>query len=167
MAGKQTQGVMGLVTGLSLFLSMLQTADATMTVGQDQGDFVGSDQGAIQQAIDAAASQGGGQVVVRPGEYLLTNSDLLRDNVTLIGEGEVVFRKSAGVSASFTSDCGHGYNRVKVAQPERWQVGWGIALKDDTNSGGSNVAIRLGPEVTDFSQESNTVRGSADVMVGP
>ncbi len=113
-----------------------------MTVGQSDADVVGTDNEAIQQAIDQVAAEGGGEVVIRAGQYLLHNSVFLRSNVTLRGEGEVVLEKDAGFVRKLTSDCGFGYDHVMVAEPGEWQVGWGVTLKDDRNAGGFNANVR-------------------------
>ena len=115
---------------------------ATMTVGQADADVIGTDNTAIQQALDAVAERGGGEVVIRAGEYVLHNAVFLRSGVTLRGEGEVVLRKDAGFVRPFTSDCGFGYDRVKVADPGEWRVGWGVTLKDDRNGGGFDANVR-------------------------
>jgi len=83
----------------------------------------------IQQAIDEAAAQGGGEVAIPAGEYVCHNSVMLRSNVVLRGQGEVILRKSEGISRPLVSDCGFHYDRVKVADPSEWQVGWGVALQ--------------------------------------
>lgn len=129
-----------LVLGL---LALAASASAeSVTAGHRDADFVGTDQTAIQAAIDQVAADGGGEVVVIAGEYEFVNSLLLRSNVIVRGEGTVVFRKDAGLVAPLTSDCGFGYDRVKVAQPDRWRVGWGVTLKDERNPGGYNANVR-------------------------
>ncbi len=97
---------------------------------------------AIQSAIDRAAVGGGGTVILPEGEYVIENSVRMRDGVTLVGEGQAVIRKDRGVSETFTSDCGFGYDRVKVTYPAGWRVGWGVALRDDHYSGGYDVDVR-------------------------
>ena len=83
----------------------------------------------IQRLIDEASANGGGEVVIPGGEYLCHNSVMLADNVRLRGEGEVVLRKSNGFSRPLISDCGFYHDRVKVASPSEWQVGWGVTLQ--------------------------------------
>jgi len=137
----------------SLLFSQLPAAVAAMalatsaealqvTAGRDSQEFAGSDQECINRAIAHVGSRGGGEVVVQPGEYVLSNSVLLADGVTLRGEGDVVLVKDKGASAPFTSDCGYGYGRVKLADASQWPVGWGVTLKDDRNAGGFNANVR-------------------------
>ena len=127
---------------LATALSPGSAEGATMTVGHANADITGADNAAIQQAVDAVAEQGGGEVVVRAGEYVLHNSVFLRSRVTLRGEGEAILRKDAGLARPVTSDCGFGYDRVKVADPGEWQVGWGVTIKDDRNAGGFDANVR-------------------------
>jgi hypothetical protein len=83
----------------------------------------------IQALIDKAAAEGGGEVTIPPGEYTCYNSVMLADNVTVLGNGEVTLRKCDGFSRPLTSDCGFYHDRVKVADPTEWRVGWGITLQ--------------------------------------
>ena len=82
----------------------------------------------IQRAIDAVAERGG-EVVIPAGEYLCHNSILLRSNVAVRAGGHVVLRKSDGLQRPLVSDCGFYHDRVKVAEPDEWQVGWGVTLQ--------------------------------------
>jgi len=90
----------------------------------------------IQKLVDEAAARGGGEVVIPAGEYLCHNSVMLADNVVLRGNGEVVLRKSDGFSRPLVSDCGFYHDRVKVADPAEWQVGWGVTLQSKENPRG-------------------------------
>src|SRR5262245_22112613 len=60
----------------------------TITVGTKDADIIGSDQRAIQAAVDHVARLGGGTVRILAGEYRLRNAVYLQSNVNLIGEGD-------------------------------------------------------------------------------
>ena len=141
ISGRHSLGVICVAVLWGVF-SLGSSSAETVTAGQSGADFTGTDQTAIQAAIDHVPAEGGGEVTVLAGEYVLSNSVMLRSGVVLKGQGEVVFRKDDGLTAQFTSDCGFGYDRVKVADPGAWQVGWGVTLKDDRNAGGFNANVR-------------------------
>ena len=46
----------------------------TVTVGRADADVIGSDNVAIQKAIDRVAAAGGGTVVIKAGTYMLSNA---------------------------------------------------------------------------------------------
>src|SRR6516164_4625100 len=85
-----------------LFAPLAMRADepeqgATIRVGIDDGDVRGSDNRAIQAAVDYVANLGGGTVLVGPGKYTLRNAVTLRDHVRLIGTpGKTVFTPVEG-----------------------------------------------------------------------
>ncbi|MGC9316584.1 MAG: right-handed parallel beta-helix repeat-containing protein [Armatimonadota bacterium] len=101
-------------------------ARVTVDIGRSDGMATNVE---IQRAIDEAAAQGGGEVVIPAGEYLCHNSVMLRDNIVLRGDGEVILRKSDGFSRPLVSDCGFYHDRVKVEDPSEWRVGWGVTLQ--------------------------------------
>ncbi|MBI2300728.1 MAG: right-handed parallel beta-helix repeat-containing protein [Armatimonadetes bacterium] len=109
---------------------------ASITVGQAEGDLRGSDQRAIQGAIEYVAGLGGGTVYLLPGVYTLSDSVHLRSHVNLVGRGEgVVLRQEDGWQVPLTTDGDYGEAQVSVAEPGRWRVGMGIAVADDANGG--------------------------------
>ncbi len=108
----------------------------SITVSARRADGMPGTNVEIQKAVDEAAARGGGDVVIAAGEYVCSNSVLLRDNVTLRGDGEVVLRKNDGISRPLVSDCGFYYDRVKVAGPAEWQVGWGVTLQAKSEPAG-------------------------------
>ena len=60
----------------------------SITVGLKDADIVGSDNRALQAAVDYVAGLGGGTVEIGVGTYLMNDSLHLRNNVNLIGQGE-------------------------------------------------------------------------------
>ena len=84
----------GLALGLLVVLLLPQGAHAgevrmSVSVGSADADVIGSDNLAIQKAVDRVAAAGGGTVLVKAGTYLLSNSVKLASHIRLIGEGLV------------------------------------------------------------------------------
>ncbi|MHB9024130.1 MAG: right-handed parallel beta-helix repeat-containing protein [Armatimonadota bacterium] len=107
-----------------------------ITAGIEQADFCGTTNRVIQAAIDAVALSGGGTVQVLPGTYLLEDSLHLRDNVTLMGSGpETILQKAPERSSRLSADLGYGHYDVSLADPDLFEVGMGITIRDN-NAGG-------------------------------
>ena len=69
----------------------------TITVGASEADILGTDNLAIQKAIDRVAAAGGGTVLIKAGTYTLANSVRLVSNLTLKGEGAArPWKRSSG-----------------------------------------------------------------------
>ncbi len=104
-----------------------------ITVGPSaKADVCGTTGRAIQLAIDALAFRGGGTVRLRAGEYFLIDSVRMRENVSLIGEGESTLLRRSGplVYSDLAVDGDVGQLQVTPAHPERFAPGMGLALKD-------------------------------------
>ena len=56
-----------------------------ITVGVRDADIIGSDNRALQAAVDYVGNLGGGVVVIGPGEYQMRDSLHLRNRVTVRG----------------------------------------------------------------------------------
>src|SRR6185503_2632929 len=59
----------------------------TITVGNKDGDLIGSTEKVLQAAVDSVARLGGGTVKVLPGTYRLRNSVYLASKVRIVGSG--------------------------------------------------------------------------------
>ncbi len=59
-----------------------------VTVGPEKGDLTGSNDKAIQAAVDYVARLGGGTVKILAGTYRLRNAIYLPSKIRLIGSGE-------------------------------------------------------------------------------
>ena len=67
----------------------------SIKVGLEKADIVGSDNRALQAAVDYIAGLGGGIVEIGPGEYLMKDSLHMRSNVTIRGTaGKTILRKA-------------------------------------------------------------------------
>src|SRR3712207_324112 len=66
-------------------------------VGHSDADLLGTDNRALQAAVDYVAGLGGGVVEIGPGEYVMRDSLHLRSFVTVRGTpGKTVLRKADG-----------------------------------------------------------------------
>ena len=112
-----------------------QTGEPTMskgvsvTVGQKDGDIVGSDNRALQAAVDYVAGLGGGTVNIGSGTYIMRDSLHLRSNVHIIGQGDAtILRKCDGVSSPLATDGDYGQEAITLADPAGFEVGMGVTV---------------------------------------
>ena len=113
----------------------------TITVGLRDADIIGSDNRALQSAVDYVAGLGGGTVEIGAGEFLMTDSLHLRSFVTLRGvKGQTVLRKARAASSVLAVDGDYGEEQITLANPEGFKVGQGIAVWDN-NSGGFHTTV--------------------------
>jgi len=107
-----------------------------ITVGPKEADISGSDNRALQAAVDYVANLGGGRVVILPGRYAMRDSLHLRSGVSLSGAGEeTVLVKSAAAHSELAVDGDFGEEQVTLAHPDAFAVGDGITLTDDATEG--------------------------------
>lgn len=100
-----------------------------VTVGPADADFIGSDDLAIQAAIEYVAAHGCGTVRVGPGTYRLGNSVRLRSHVRLIGAGcDTVLLKEPSVTVPLVEDTDWYDSRVVVSDASGFRVGGGVLL---------------------------------------
>src|SRR5438105_4934497 len=81
-------GIIGLAPAVALAIAQAESPQSAsqgqrveIRVGIEEGDFRGSDNRALQAAVDYAAGLGGGTVRIGPGRYEMRNSLTLRSNV--------------------------------------------------------------------------------------
>jgi hypothetical protein len=109
-----------------------------ITVGAAGADVVGTDERAIQIALDALAHRGGGTVRVAPGTYTLRGPVRLRSNVALVGTpGETTFRMGPVVSHRLAADADIGQHSITLVSTVGLQVGSGIVLRDRSKRAGN------------------------------
>jgi hypothetical protein len=105
----------------------------TVTVGLAGADIIGSDNLAIQAAIDLLYFRGGGTVKILPGEYTLYNSIYLKSNVNVTGElGKTFIKRCPAVSSPLLVDADIGEKQIVPADASLFKVGMGIALRSKT-----------------------------------
>ena len=141
----------------SLAVSIASTGESNMskgvsiTVGQSNADIIGSDNRALQAAVDYVAGLGGGTVNILSGTYTMKDSLHLRSNVSIVGQGETtVLRKCDGVSSPLATDGDYGQEAITLTDSTGFEVGMGVTVGDD-KSGGFHTTV-----ATIISQEGDT-----------
>ncbi len=97
---------------LVLFLTVCQLAlgqepeDRTVTVAQDgTGDFNGSDEKPIVEAIEALRDEGG-TITIRPGTYLIRRKITPRSGITIGGSSETILKLPSPVLVAESTEAG-------------------------------------------------------------
>lgn len=110
-------------------------------VGVGEGDLRGSDNRALQAAVDYVAGLGGGTVEIGAGEYLMRDSLHLRSHVTVKGTpGKTILRKAKGYTSPLKLDGDYGEEQITLADASGIQVGDGIYIWDK-NAGGFHTTV--------------------------
>jgi len=113
----------------------------TIRVGLRDADITGSDNRALQAAVDYVARLGGGTVEIGPGEYAMQDSLHLRSHVTVRGTpGKTILRKAKAAVSPLKLDGDYGEEQITVANPEGFKPGFGVAIWDK-NSGGFHTTV--------------------------
>lgn len=113
----------------------------TITVGRADTDLIGTDNRALQAAVDYVAGLGGGTVEISEGEYLMRDSLHLRSHVTVRGrKGKTILRKADAAVSPLALDGDFGEQQITVATPSGFAVGAGVAIWDD-HSGGFHTTV--------------------------
>jgi hypothetical protein len=132
-----------------------------ITVGRQNADLVGTDNRALQAAVDYIAGLGGGLVEIGEGEYLMRDSLHLRSNVTVRGQkGKTILRKADGVVSPLVLDGDFGEEQITVKDPSGFAVGCGVAVWDD-NAGGFHTTVA---RITGKRNTENTFATDAPLM---
>lgn len=113
----------------------------TITVGPKAADIVGTNEKALQAAVDWAARYGGGTVKVLPGTYRLRNAVHLASKVRLLGSGtDSVLIKEASVSTPTAADSDWFDQEITLENADGFRIGDGIALQTkNPHTGGKDV----------------------------
>ncbi len=112
-----------------------------ITVGQRDAEIVGTDNRALQAAVDYIAGLGGGTVEVGPGEYVMQDALHLRSFVTVRGTREqTVLRKAKAATSPLAVDGDFGEEQITLKNPEGFKAGYGVAVWDK-NSGGFHTTV--------------------------
>jgi parallel beta-helix repeat protein len=108
----------------------------TVTVGPAGADVTGTDNVAIQQAIDRVAAAGGGTVVIKAGTYMLSNSVRVASHMRLRGEGpgKTVLKKVAGYESKLALDADYGEVIATVEDAKGFAVGMGVTVLDNSRA---------------------------------
>jgi hypothetical protein len=137
----------------------------TITVGRAGTDLIGSDNRALQAAVEYVAGLGGGTVEIGEGEYTMRDSLHLRSNVTVRGrKGKTILRKADAVVSALALDGDFGEEQITVKDPTGFAVGSGVAIWDDHAGGFHTTVARItGRRGNTFSIDAPLM---ADCMLG-
>ena len=128
----------------------IKKAENIITVGGPDADISGFTSGAIQIALDAVRTRGGGVVKLNPGIYKIIGPVRLPDNTSLIGSGETtILKKCDGFKTSFIIDADWGMLKAVVKDASGFKTGMGIQLYDDTHNQGWDVTTALITDIQD------------------
>jgi hypothetical protein len=121
-----------------------QTNRTTVTVGPADADVVGTDNVAIQQAIDRVAKAAGGTVLIKAGTYTLINSVRLASHVVLRGEGadKTILKKGPGFKSRLKLDADYGELVATVEDAHGFAPGMGVTIVDKQNRDGWVPSVR-------------------------
>ena len=137
----------------SIGLVDVKRPEQVITVGGPGSDVPGFTSGAIQIALDAIKTRGGGTVKLNPGTYEMIGPVRLSDNTSLIGSGkETILHKCDGSKTSFIIDADWGMLKAIVKDASGFKTGMGIQLYDDEHNQGWAVTTAL---ITDI--EGNVI----------
>lgn len=107
-----------------------------ITVGPQNADIIGSTNKALQEAVDRIAENGGGEVKVLPGRYIMKDSLHLKSGVMLCGSGsDTVLFKPLCVESNILYYLGYGHYDASVMEPEKFEKGMGVYITGDKCGG--------------------------------
>lgn len=136
--------------GQGIGLVDINYADKTITVGGPDADIPGFTSGAIQIALDATGSRGGGIVKLNSGTFDIIGPVRIPDNTALTGSGKsTILKKSNGFRTSFTIDADYGMLKAYVKDASGFRAGMGIQLFDDDHNQGWDVTTAKITDVKD------------------
>jgi parallel beta-helix repeat protein len=112
-----------------------------ISVGHSHADIIGTDNRALQAAVDYVVGLGGGIVEIGEGEYLMRDSLHLHSLVTVRGtKGKTILRKAKGYTSPLAIDGDYGEEQITVLDPTGFGVGCGVAVWD-SNAGGFHTTV--------------------------
>jgi hypothetical protein len=139
-----------LVYGQGIGLVDINHAEKIITVGGPDADIPGFTSGAIQIALDAIKTRGGGTVKLNPGVYDIIGPVRIPDNSTLTGSGKTtILRKCNGFRTSYTIDADYGMLKANVKDASGFRIGMGIQLFDDDHNQGWDVTTAIITDIKD------------------
>ncbi len=121
-----------------------QAKGVTVTVGPADADVVGTDNVAIQKAIDRVGAAGGGTVLIKAGTYTLRNSVRLVSHLTLRGSGadKTLLKKVPGVRSKLNLDADYGEFKATVEDARGFAPGMGVTIVDKQQRSGWTPSVR-------------------------
>jgi hypothetical protein len=119
-------------------------AENVITVGGTNADVSGFTSEAIQIALDAVKTRGGGIVTLNPGTYKIIRPVRVPNNTSLIGSGKTtILQKCDGFKTSFIIDADWGMLKAVVKDVSGFKKGMGIQLYDDEYNQGWDVTTAV------------------------
>ena len=138
------------VTGQDTGLVDIKRAEQVVTVGGPGADVPGYTSQAIQLALDAIKTRGGGTVKLNPGIFDIIGPVRMSDNTSLIGSGEkTILKKCDGFKTSFIIDADWGMLKAVVKDASGFKIGMGIQLFDDEHKSGWDVTTAVITDIED------------------
>jgi uncharacterized protein YunC (DUF1805 family) len=116
----------------------------TVTVGQKEGDLIGSSHKVLQAAVDYVARLGGGTVKVLPGTYTLRGAVHLRSGIRLLGSGdETILTKPGSIKTKLALDSDWYDQEITLVNAKGFEVGDSVCLQTtNPHDGGPEVLKR-------------------------
>lgn len=143
-------GFTTITIGQNIGLVDVKHAEPVITVGGSNADISGFTSGAIQIALDAIQSRGGGIVKLNPGTFEIIGPVRLSSNTSLIGSGKsTILHKCDGFKTSFIIDADWGMQRAVVKDASGFKIGMGIQLFDDEHDQGWDVTTAKITDIQD------------------
>jgi parallel beta-helix repeat protein len=107
---------------------------------QGPADVVGNDSAALQAAADMLGR--GDTLEIGPGTYAMHNSLFVPSGVTVSGTpGQTILKKSDGVESRLVEDGDYGESQLRVAEPDKFRPGMGLAVSDNGLDSGWDISI--------------------------
>jgi hypothetical protein len=126
----------------------IKRAETVITVGGPDTDIPGFTSGAVQLALDALKSRGGGTVKLNPGIFDIIGPVRVPSNTSLVGSGETtLLKKCDGFRTSFVIDADWGMLKAVVKDASGFRIGMGIQLYDDEHNQGWDVTTAVITEI--------------------
>lgn len=116
----------------------------SITVGHRSADITGTDNRALQAAVDYIANLGGGSVQIGEGEFIMRDSLHLRPHVSVRGTpGKTILRKAKASASPLALDGDFGEEQITLKQAGGFQVGDGVAIWDKGSGGFHTTVARI------------------------
>lgn len=139
-----------LILGQGIGLVDVRYAEKVITVGGPNADITAYTSNAIQIAVDALKSRGGGTVKLNTGTFDITGPVRLADNITLNGSGKsTILKKCNGFRTSYIVDADWGMMKAVVKDVSGFSIGMGIQLYDDSHKSGWDVTTAIITDIKD------------------
>lgn len=136
--------------GQDIGLVKTRYAEPVITVGGPEADIPGFTSEAIQIALDAVKTRGGGTVRLNRGVYKIIGPVRLSNNTSLLGSGKAtVLQKCDGFKTSFIIDADWGMLKAIVKDASGFKRGMGIQLADDAHKQGWDVTTAVITDIQD------------------